>query len=255
MRVRTWAVVALAALAGFAAAADRALAQENPSPEQMKKMYDDALQQLKAAQERKNQLAAENEKLGQQLEAARKELSAAHGRLEELKRADAEHAEKTFFLRSHYMAWQQFARMYPETAGRWRTFLEGDYLSNPREGTLLIDRDWPTGSANQPATRPAGTQPSSTQPAATQPAGTQPSTTQPVTTQPVKSPPTGMIPLSSPPPTAPPPTQPASQPATLPAGPAVASPPTTNPATVPTPPPAAPAVPPAATQAAGTKPA
>ena len=174
MRVRTWAVVVLAGLAGGSAAGP-ARAQENPNPEQMRKMYDDALQQLKAAQERKNQLAAENEKLGQQLEAARKDLAAAHGRLEELKRTDAEHAEKTFFLRSHYLAWQQFARAYPDTAGRWRTFLESDSLVNPREPSSLFDRDWPTGPIIPPSTRPAAeTQPAGTNPASTNPAATQP---------------------------------------------------------------------------------
>ena len=174
MRVRTWAVVLVAGLAG-ATAAGPARAQENPNPEQMRKMYDDALQQLKAAQERKNQLAAENEKLGKQVEAMQKDLAAAHGRVEELKRADAEHAERTFFLRSHYLAWQQFARMHPETAGRWRAFVESDFLVNPRETGSLIDREWPTGPVIPPSTRPAAeTQPAATGPASTGPAATQP---------------------------------------------------------------------------------
>jgi predicted nuclease with TOPRIM domain len=106
--------------------------------EQWKKMYEGALEQLKAAQERKNQLAAENERLGQQLEGLKKELAAAQGRLEELKRIDADHAEKTFFLRAHYMAWQQFIGRDLEQQAKWRSFLEGSVLAEPREGDVLL---------------------------------------------------------------------------------------------------------------------
>ena len=235
MRVRTRAAVALAALVGWsAAAAGVARAQENPSPEQMRKMYDDALQQLKAAQERKNQLAAENEKLGKQVEAMQKDLAAAHGRVEELKRADAEHAERTFFLRSHYAAWQQFARAHPETADRWRLFIESDFWVSPRETGSLIDREWPT-----PTTRPSAASPI---PPATQPAGTQPNGTQLATTQQAFTPPATSPAISA---TVPAPTT-APAPATQPASAAPAADP---------PSPAAPAAtPPTDTQPAGTRP-
>lgn len=157
--------------------------QDNPNPEQIKKMYDDALLQLKAAQERKNQLAAENEKLKQQIDAMTKEMSAAKSELGELRKVDAAHAERTFFLRSHYMAWQTFAKIHPETADRWQLFLESAYLLSPKERVSLIDRDWPAAPATQPATPPATlptTEPATTQPAQTQSTHTQP-TTQPAT--------------------------------------------------------------------------
>jgi len=195
MRAGMCAAISLAAIAaGWVTQPARA--QDNPSPEQMKKMYDDALQQLKAAQERKNQLAAENEKLKQQIDAMNKDLAAVRTELDSLRVVDAAHAERTFFLRSHYMAWQSFAKMYPETGERWQLFLESAYLLSPKERVSLLDREWPAGRPQtQPATSatsPADTQPSTTQaataPAATAPAATAPAaapaTTAPATTGP-----------------------------------------------------------------------
>ena len=49
-------------------------AQDNPNPEQMKKAYEAAQEQLKAAQERKNQLAAENETLKANVAELQKQL-------------------------------------------------------------------------------------------------------------------------------------------------------------------------------------
>ena len=122
----------------------RAVAQENPNPEQLKKAYDDALVQLKAAQERKNQLAAENEKLTATVAGLQKELAAANSRMEDMKRADAEHAEKSFFLRSHYMAWQNFVKTYPEVLTRWKTFLGNEFVTAPAEVPAeIVDPQWP----------------------------------------------------------------------------------------------------------------
>lgn len=171
-----WA--AAVALVGVCAGGAVAAGQDNPAPDQMRKMYDDALAQLKAAQERKNQLAAENEKLGQQLEAARKELAAAAGRLDELRRADADHAEKTFFLRSHYMAWQQFVGADAGLAGRWRAFLGSDYLAGPRDAGGLLGDGWRADLPILPPGVAAATQPAATAPATT---ATQPATTQAAT--------------------------------------------------------------------------
>lgn len=152
MNGRTWGIALILVLL-LAWPAPAALAQD---AEQWKKMYDDALNQLKAAQERKNQLAAENERLSQQLEALKKEHGAMNTRLEELKRADADHAEKTFFLRVHYMAWQQFLGRNPEVQGKWQKFLEGAALGGPDDPNLL-NRKWLIGEppASQPSTQPA----------------------------------------------------------------------------------------------------
>jgi hypothetical protein len=180
------------------------------NPEQMKRMYDDAVAQLKAAQDRKNELAAENERLQQQLAAAQKDLAAANARLDELKRSDADHAEKTFFLRSHYLAWQLFVKEQPELNAKWKAFIKSDYYAAPLAATAIRDPYFPFGlpvPVNAPDLQPA-TNPT-TAPAA---------------------PSTAPIPSTTPiPATAPASSQPASAPPAVPAtGPAV-----TAPATVP----------------------
>ncbi|QOV89594.1 bZIP transcription factor [Humisphaera borealis] len=216
MRAGMCMMITLAALAAGWTAVPAA-AQEGPSAEQMKKMYDDALQQLKASQERKNQLAAENEKLKQQIDAMTKELAAVKGEVQTLRQSDAGYAERTFFLRSHYMAWQAFARVNPETAIRWRLFLESGYLLSPESGAMLIDRQWPATivepATTQPATQPATTQPAATAPVATVPPATAPVATVPASTQPATVPAAADVKPATQPTSAP---SAASQPATKP---------------------------------------
>ena len=126
-------------------------------PEELKKAYDDALVQLKAAQERKNQLAAENEKLTAQLAELQKQIAQMTERMEEMKRTDAEHAEKTFFLRSHYAAWQEFIRGYPELYERWRVYLGNDLLWTPRLLPEGIHLDLPLEEDERNTPAPRGT--------------------------------------------------------------------------------------------------
>src|SRR3954453_16974860 len=104
--VRGVAAVVAAALVLLPVLARPAAAQEKADPEQLQKAYNDTLVQLREAQNRKNQLAAENEKLAAEVASLKKQLDTTHGELERLKRADTEVADKTFFLRSHYAAWQ-----------------------------------------------------------------------------------------------------------------------------------------------------
>ncbi len=142
MLPRTWIAVAVMLTALLSPLPARA--QENPNPEQVRKMYDDAMLQLKGAQDRKNQLADENEKLKATAEDLRKQLAAANARIEDLKRAEGEHAERTFFLRAHYAAWQTFIRQYPELLTRWQTYFEADSFATPRSPTDALSNDWPT---------------------------------------------------------------------------------------------------------------
>ena len=123
MRALVWAVAVLLALS-----AGLALAQDAANPEQLKKLYDDALAQLKAAQDRKNELATQNEQLNTKVQELQKQLDQVRGEVLELKRHDAESAEKSFFLRSHYAAWQSFVENYPELKARWKRFLAAQWL-------------------------------------------------------------------------------------------------------------------------------
>jgi chromosome segregation ATPase len=122
-------------------------AQDAPHPDQLKKMFDDAMDQLKAAQQRKNELAAENDQLKAKLADLQKKLDAATEQANELQREAAGYAEKTFYLRSHYVAWQEFLRRYPHLLSRWKVFLDNDQLTMPNDIPAFMDSDWPMSSA------------------------------------------------------------------------------------------------------------
>lgn len=120
-----------------------ARADDKQDPDQLKKAYDDALVQLKAAQERKNQLAADNEKLAGQLSDLQRQVDRMKGEMDQIKRAEADQANQTFFLRSHYAAWQNFIRRYPDLQGRWKAYFDNPLLSTPRPLPGTLDLDWP----------------------------------------------------------------------------------------------------------------
>jgi septal ring factor EnvC (AmiA/AmiB activator) len=112
-----------------------AVAQDEPKPDQLKKMYDDAIAQLKNAQDRRNDLAAENEKLAARVKELEGKLSATQGQFDAIKKDAAVYAEKTFYLRSHYAAWQGFLQIYPEILSRWKLYLgTGMVVPKPVEG-------------------------------------------------------------------------------------------------------------------------
>lgn len=184
--------LALAGVVGLLSTAGVSAAQEAQNYEQLRKQHDDALRELRAAQERKNQLSAENEDL-------RKQLAAGKAELEELRRTDADSAERGYYLRAHYMAWKAYANRRPEVLSAWRAYLQNDVLLAPADPTDVIDPDWPisawrpaprervttaptTAPVTQPATAPA------TEPATTNPATTSPSTTLPIPTAPLTAP-------------------------------------------------------------------
>ena len=142
MRTLAWALTAVALAVGTVGTS-LALAQDANSPEQLKKLYADALAQLKAAQDRKNELATQNEQLTAKAADLQKQLDAARGEMLELRRLDAENAEKSFYLRSHHAAWQAFVERYPELKARWTHFLEKDVLAAGNELPELVDPMWP----------------------------------------------------------------------------------------------------------------
>ena len=109
------------------------LAADSPSPEQLKKMYDDALAQLKSAQDRKNELAKENENLKAKVEELTKDLAMAQSQVQDLKRENANNAEKDFYLRAYHAAWETFLKHYPELMARWKVFMESDNPLTPPE--------------------------------------------------------------------------------------------------------------------------
>lgn len=137
MRLLAGVLAGILTLSGFAYAAD------TPSPDQLKKMYDDALVQLKSAQDRKNELAKENEDLKAKAEELGKDLAASQAQLQDLKRDAADNAEKDFYLRAYHTAWENFLRRNPELLVKWKMFMQSDITAAPHPTPQLLDPRWP----------------------------------------------------------------------------------------------------------------
>ena len=115
-------------------------AQEAASPDQVKKELQDALTQLKAAQDRKSELANENTKLVTQVADLQKQIDA-------FKRQAADEADRTFFLRSRYAAWQEFMKRYPDLLERWKLWLKDGGVKTGTLPAMGDDADWPFSAA------------------------------------------------------------------------------------------------------------
>ncbi len=124
--MRSWlCILVVLGISGIAAA------QDPPQGDQLKKMYDETLVQLKAAQERKTELAAENERLGAQLAESKKQAEATQSEIQNLRRDFAGLADRTFRLRSQMAAWEKFVKSYPAIESRWTVFRDIDLLAAP----------------------------------------------------------------------------------------------------------------------------
>jgi predicted nuclease with TOPRIM domain len=132
-------VVVVACLSG----ASWAMGQEEPKPDQLKKMYNDVLAQLKSAQESRNELASEKERLAAQVAQLQEQLQQAQARAAELQKQADEAAEKTYHLRARLAALEAFLERYPTLRVRWKAFLEQDLLSVPAEPPAWVDPNWP----------------------------------------------------------------------------------------------------------------
>ena len=116
------------------------LAQDEP-PAQLKQKYDDALEKLKQAQERKNELST-------QLADVQKRLDTTQAKLDEATRAAADYARNTFFLRAHYAQWHDFVSRYPKIEHQWEIFLADGAITSPPATQELIDTNWPFPATN-----------------------------------------------------------------------------------------------------------
>lgn len=137
---RCW-VVAVVCYGSYGGYGGVCWAQEEPTHEELKKMYDGALAQLKSAQISKNELAGENDKLRAKLAELEKQLTDTQAQMQELKRQASAWGDKTFFLRAHYAAWQSFIDQFPSAKARWKVFFDSSFLPASRPDPF--DRDWP----------------------------------------------------------------------------------------------------------------
>ena len=147
MRTMVWLMAAVCLLAGTV------LAEDKPNPDQLKKAYDDALVQLRAAQNSKNDLARETDRLSKQIEELKKQLATAQGQIETLKREVSDQDQRTFYLRSYQAAWQNFLKAHPDLLLRWKAFLADDVLAIPQQRQPLLELNFllPADAINDPS--------------------------------------------------------------------------------------------------------
>ena len=113
---------------------------QDQTVDQLKAQYDEALKQLQAAQDRKNELANENELLKKQVESLTQMCYASR--------------EQTLFLQTHFNLWQMYVAAFPEV-GRWfemsadRSYFFGANIVPAYE---MTDLNWPFSAIESRAT-------------------------------------------------------------------------------------------------------
>jgi chromosome segregation ATPase len=118
--------------------------QDDIKPEDLKKQLQETVNQLKAAQDRKSELAKENAELTIKVADLEKQHNDDTAQLAELKIEVASFAERTFFLRSHYNAWLQFIVENPLARLQWDLFLTTKVTVNePSVHLPLLELQWP----------------------------------------------------------------------------------------------------------------
>ncbi|HEY1923589.1 MAG TPA: hypothetical protein VGG44_12625 [Tepidisphaeraceae bacterium] len=116
---------------------------DNVKPEDTERMFHDTLIQLKDAQNRKAELATENEKLTARVADLEKQVSAQSGQLDAVRRQASALADRTLFLRSHYAAWEQFIAAYPGIKAQWELFMRTVAWASAPEPGIFMDPEWP----------------------------------------------------------------------------------------------------------------
>lgn len=103
------------------------LAQDGLSSDQLRRMYDDAVAQLKTAQDRRNELARENEKLRSRIS----QLDQVEKELQQVQAAANTLADKTFQARSERATFQEFLTANPSICLQWQVFAGRSLLGTP----------------------------------------------------------------------------------------------------------------------------
>jgi cell division protein FtsB len=113
------------------------VSRADPSVDQLKAMYEDSQRQLAQSQDRKNELANENEQLRKRVADLEAEL-----------RTVTLQAKQTQFLRNQAALWVNFMKQYPVLLKRFDSYLGGDSSEVARMPAVqpiadLYDPHWP----------------------------------------------------------------------------------------------------------------
>lgn len=122
-----------------------AVAQDGGSGGDLRRAYDDVVNQLKSAQDRKNELANENEKLLRRLAELERRAKGLEARNTELERAATDYAASTYHYRSTQAAWKQFLDARPDVRQQWDRYLKDAGGWDSTFGGLgdWLERSWP----------------------------------------------------------------------------------------------------------------
>jgi hypothetical protein len=127
----------LALAATLAVATIAAPVRADPTADQLKAQYEETVRQLQQSQDRKNQLANENEQL-------KAHVAELEGKLNAID-AQAKQAE---FLRGQYVAWQTFIERYPQLLNRFQIFTGiGTPPAVVATPEPFFDPEWPFSAA------------------------------------------------------------------------------------------------------------
>ena len=116
---------------------------DNVKPDDSERMFHDTLIQLKEAQNRKAELATENEKLVARVAELEKQVMAQTAQLDEVKRQASALADRTLFLRSHYAAWEEFIVANPGLKDKWEIFVRTVAWVSAPQPAIFMDPEWP----------------------------------------------------------------------------------------------------------------
>jgi predicted nuclease with TOPRIM domain len=112
-------------------------------PDDLKKLLNETRAELKTAQDRKAELAMENEKLSGRVNDLKNANQAQAAQLDDLKRKAAAFADRTLFLSTQYAAWTQFINLNPTVKLQWAIFEETIASAGAGQSPLFMDTDWP----------------------------------------------------------------------------------------------------------------
>lgn len=129
-RFRAFAVVALLLLVPVFV-----VAQDQLTSEQLRRMYDDAVAQMRSAQDRRNELARENEKLRGRIQELEDKLATLQAQLTSI-------TDSTFRARSESSTFSEFMQSNVDVRARWQAFLQKSLFTGP-DPKQLLDPDWP----------------------------------------------------------------------------------------------------------------
>lgn len=136
-------------------AASAATVRAEPTLEQLKASYDETVRQLQQSQDRKNQLANENEL-----------LKARVAELEGKLNAITAQARQQEFLRSQFVAWSTFLERYPLLLKRFQMLARsGTESTSATPPEPFFDPEWPFSAAGRVDDDGAARQPSPADPA------------------------------------------------------------------------------------------